>query len=79
LVGLQARDTCGAPVGRIEAVLEYPASNVLQVATPAGTLEVPLRSPYFVEARLEQGLVIVDAVSDLEPVPPAGRRRGSKT
>jgi 16S rRNA processing protein RimM len=75
LVGLQVRDRAGMAVGRIEAVLDYPAASVLQVATGDAILEVPLREPYFVEAQLEAGLVVLDRLEDLEPLPPAKKRR----
>jgi 16S rRNA processing protein RimM len=69
LVGLQAQRPDGSAVGPIRAVHEYPASQVLIVEVEGGTLEIPLAAPYFVEARLADGLVIVDALTDLDLVP----------
>ena len=72
LIGLRAQRPNGTPVGPVRNVHEYPASQVLVVEVEGGTLEIPLSAPYFVEARLADGLVIVDALEDLDLIP-AGR------
>jgi 16S rRNA processing protein RimM len=69
LVGLRAERPDGALVGQVRGVHEYPASQVLLVGVEGGTLEVPLFAPYFVEARVAEGRVIVDQLEDLELVP----------
>lgn len=69
LVGLQAQRPDGTQVGPVRSVHEYPASQVLVVEVEGGTLEIPLAAPYFVEARIADGLVIVDALKDLDLVP----------
>lgn len=69
LIGLHAQRPDGTKVGPVRAVHEYPASQVLVVEVDGGSLEVPLFAPYFIEARLSDGLVIVDALDDLDLVP----------
>jgi 16S rRNA processing protein RimM len=69
LVGLQAQRPDGTAVGPVRGVHEYPASQVLVVDVEGGTFEIPLAAPYFVEARLADGLVIVDALEDLDLIP----------
>jgi len=73
LIGLRVERPDGAVVGQVLEVIDYPASQVLAVETPTGALEVPMLAPYFVEARIAQGVVIVDAIEDLELQP--GRSR----
>jgi 16S rRNA processing protein RimM len=73
LVGLDAQLADGSPVGRIENVIAYPSCDALCVQTERGTLEVPMLAPYFVEARPEQGVVVVAELTDLEVVPNARR------
>jgi 16S rRNA processing protein RimM len=69
LIGLSVERPDGSAVGRVKGVHEYPASQVLVVAVQGGTLEVPLFAPYFVEARVSEGRVIVDHLEDLELIP----------
>ena len=69
LVGLRAERPDGTLVGEVRAVHEYPASQVLVVGVEGGTLEVPLFAPYFIEARVDEGRVIVDGVEDLDLIP----------
>jgi 16S rRNA processing protein RimM len=69
LVGLRAERPDGTLVGEIRGVHEYPASQVLVVGVEGGTLEVPLLAPYFLEADVPRGIVIVDHVEDLDLVP----------
>jgi 16S rRNA processing protein RimM len=67
LEGLTVIDMTGALQGKVERVLEYPASTVLRVRTERGLLEVPLREPYLVRFELEAGSVVADQLEDLEP------------
>lgn len=69
LAGLEARRPDGTRLGRVRSVLSYPASDVACVETEAGLLEVPLLSPYLVEVRLDDGVIVVDELEDLEPQP----------
>ena len=67
LPGLAVVSADDREVGRVEGVLEYPASSVLRVSTPKGMLEVPMIAPYLVSVDVEQGRVRVDNLEDLEP------------
>lgn len=69
LVGLEARLPSGDPVGRVDQAIEYPASQVLNVRTARGSIEIPLHDRYVLDIRLDEGVVIVDHVDELEPVP----------
>ncbi len=75
LEGLDARDPTGRFLGHIEAVLPYPSVVAVRLRQPDGAArEVPLVAPWYVEARLEQGLLVLDDVAAF-PVVPEGRRR----
>jgi 16S rRNA processing protein RimM len=67
LEGLTVIDMSGTLQGKVERVLEYPASTVLRVRTERGLLEVPMREPYLVRIELEAGSVVADQLEDLEP------------
>lgn len=75
LIGLQAKTRDGQVLGQVSEAVEYPASQVLRVAVPAGTLEIPLREPYVVEIRLDEGVLIVDHVDELDVEPARKRER----
>lgn len=66
LPGLAVVASDGASVGHIERVQQYPASSVLCVSTPGGTLEVPMHERYLVSVDVAQGRVVVDHLEDLE-------------
>jgi 16S rRNA processing protein RimM len=68
LRGLRVERPDGQRVGTVRDAIEYPAAQVMAVEVPGGVLEIPLAAPYFVEARLAAGVVIVDAIEDLEIV-----------
>jgi 16S rRNA processing protein RimM len=75
LIGLQVRRTDGSVVGEVRDVIDYPAAQVMCVPVEGGTLEIPDLPPYVVETRVADGYVVVDALEDLEPVPPRARKR----
>ena len=61
LVGLAVRDTGGAELGRIRAVHDHGAGDVLEVAQPGGTeLLVPFTRAAVPTVDLAAGLVVVD-------------------
>jgi 16S rRNA processing protein RimM len=66
LIGLQVLDTGGAELGRIKAVLNHGASDILEVTTPgqSGVLLIPFTRAIVPTVDLSRGCVIVD--------PPAG-------
>ena len=65
LVGLAARDPAGRELGRVVAVLNFGAGDVLEIATPDGTSELlPFTRAVVPEIDLAAGRLTV--------VPPAG-------
>jgi 16S rRNA processing protein RimM len=75
LIGLQAKTRDGRTLGEVVEAVEYPASQVLRVAVEGGAIEVPLRDPYVVEIRLDEGTLIVDHVEELDLEPARKRPR----
>jgi 16S rRNA processing protein RimM len=75
LEGLDARAVDGTVVGRVDKVIEYPASHVLRLLTQRGALEVPFAEPYVLDVRAAEGYVIVSEIDDLEPTPPPRARK----
>lgn len=66
LVGLEARDADGKPVGRVIDIIEYPAACCLVVESEDGTREVPDIERYVLEVRVADGVVTVANLEDLE-------------
>ena len=62
LIGLQVLDTGGAVLGRIKAVLNHGASDILEVAAPgqSGVLLIPFTRAIVPTVDLARGCVIVD-------------------
>ncbi len=74
LEGLRVVDVSGAVLGRVEAVFPYPSVTCLAVRTMGGAVrEVPLVAPWYVEARLARGEVVVDRFEELPAISPGGR------
>lgn len=71
LVGLRAERPDGQSIGEVEGVIPYPTVAALRVRTERGVLEVPILAPYFVEARVRDGVVVLDELEDfaLETAP----------
>jgi 16S rRNA processing protein RimM len=67
LVGLRAERADGQSIGTVTAVISYPTVDALSVLTEAGVLEVPLLAPYLVEARVADGVVVLDQLEDFAP------------
>jgi len=64
LVGLRAQRPDGQSIGDVESVIPYPTADALCIRTERGTLEVPVLAPYFVEARVAEGVVVLDHLED---------------
>jgi len=64
LVGLRAQRPDGQSIGTVESVIPYPTVDALRVRTEAGVIEVPVLAPYFVEARVADGVVVLDSLDD---------------
>ena len=73
LEGLSVVSVDGTPVGTVERVQEYPASQVLRVLSDAGVYEVPMREPYLVDVDLDARRIVVAELSDLEPEQPKAK------
>lgn len=68
LVGLHAQRPDGQSIGKVESVIPYPTVDALAVRTEAGiVLEIPVLAPYFVEARVADGVIVLDHVEDFAP------------
>jgi 16S rRNA processing protein RimM len=69
LIGLRVVLADGTAVGVVEDAFEYPAAQVLRVATEHDAFELPLREPYLIEIRAEDGEIVAGEISDLERLP----------
>jgi 16S rRNA processing protein RimM len=67
LVGLRAQRPDGQSIGSVESVIPYPTIDALAIRTEEGLLEVPVLAPYFVEARVADGVVVLDHLEDFTP------------
>jgi len=67
LVGLRAQRPDGQGIGNVESVIPYPTVDALRVRTEAGVVEVPVLAPYFVEARVADGVIVLDHLEDFAP------------
>jgi 16S rRNA processing protein RimM len=65
LVGLRAQRPNGDEVGVVESVIPYPTVDALCVRNAHGIVEVPMLAPYFVEARVAEGFIVIDFIEDL--------------
>jgi 16S rRNA processing protein RimM len=64
LVGLRAQRPDGQSIGNVESVIPYPTIDALAIRTEQGLVEVPVLAPYFVEARVTDGVVVLDHLDD---------------
>jgi len=67
LVGLRAQRPDGQSIGEVQSVIPYPTVDALAVRTEHGVLEIPMLAPYFVEARVADGVVVLDHLEDFTP------------
>jgi 16S rRNA processing protein RimM len=65
LIGLRAQRPTGEEVGVVESVIPYPTVDALCVRSAHGIVEVPMLAPYFVEARVAEGFIVIDFIEDL--------------
>lgn len=65
LVGLLVREVSGVDVGTIVRIETYPTIDVAVVKTPKGMLDIPILNPYWVDADVRGGCVIVDHIDEL--------------
>ncbi|HUF55592.1 MAG TPA: ribosome maturation factor RimM [Thermohalobaculum sp.] len=70
LVGLEAVDTGGAPLGRVRAVFDHGAGDFLEVTAPGGAaMLVPFTRAAVPAVDLAAGRVVVDPPEETEPRP----------
>lgn len=67
LVGLQAQRPDGQSIGTVESVIPYPTVDALCIRTATGVIEIPVLAPYFVAARVADGVVVLDHLEDFAP------------
>lgn len=68
LVGLEARDAAGKPIGKVVEVIEYPSANCLAVECEDGVREVPNIERYVLEVDVPNGFVRVEHLDEIDPV-----------
>jgi 16S rRNA processing protein RimM len=73
LVGMRVVLADGSELGTVEQAIEYPAAQVLRVATADGAFELPMLPPYLVEVRLAQREIVAAEIDDLERLPQRGK------
>ncbi len=67
LIGLAAVDTAGQPVGRVRAVLDYGAGDMLDIVGGEVEVVVPFTRAAVPEIDLANGRVVVDPPAGLTP------------
>lgn len=65
LIGLSVREPDGTVLGEILRVDTYPTIDVAVVTCAAGLLEIPIMDPYWVNADIDAGCVVVDHIEHL--------------
>jgi len=68
LVGLEARDAAGKPIGKVIEVIEYPSANCLAVECEDGVREVPNIERYVLEVDVPNGFVRVEHLDEIDPL-----------
>jgi 16S rRNA processing protein RimM len=68
LVGLEARDAEGKPIGPVIDVIEYPSANCLAVQCEDGVREVPNIERYVLEVDVPNGFVRVEHLEEIDPL-----------
>jgi len=69
LIGLEVRDTGGAPLGRVKAVLNHGASDLLEVRLPgrSETILLPFTRAAVPTVDLRAGLIVADPPEGIFP------------
>lgn len=79
LIGLAAVGTAGEPLGRVSAIHNFGAGDIIEIAPPRGTsLLLPFTNAVVPEVDLEGGRVVIDLPPEIEAgdeSEPASQRR----
>jgi 16S rRNA processing protein RimM len=68
LIGYEVLDSSGTLVGHVVQVIENPAHPLLQVKDDDGVFLVPLVDAYILGIDDEEGIIVVDNISELKSV-----------
>ena len=60
LLGLRVQDTGGAEIGRVKAVLDHGAGDLLEVACEGGTVLVPFTAAVVPTVDMSAGRIVID-------------------
>jgi 16S rRNA processing protein RimM len=66
LIGLEVRDTGGAALGKVSAVHNHGAGDLLEVAGPGGTLLLPFTKEIIPTVDLTAGRIVADPPEGLD-------------
>ncbi len=66
LIGLPVQDTGGAPLGRVRAVHNHGASDILEVEGPGGTILLPFTRAAVPTVDLAAGRIVADPPTEVE-------------
>ena len=71
LIGLEARDTAGQPVGRVVAVPNFGAGDILEIGDRPGgdTRMIPFTHAAVPEVHVAEGYVVIDPPAEVEGEP----------
>ena len=67
LVGLEARDETGAVLGRVRAVPNYGAGDIVEVSGKGGFVLVPFTKDAVPEVNLDEGFITIVPPEDEDP------------
>ena len=60
LIGLAVEDLQGAPLGKVKAIQDYGAGDILEVAGPGGTLLIPFTRQAVPHVDVKAGKITAD-------------------
>jgi 16S rRNA processing protein RimM len=69
LIGLPVQDTGGAVLGRVRAVMNHGASDILEVEGPGGVILLPFTHAVVPTVDLGRGVIVADPPAEIEGGP----------
>ncbi|MBM3611959.1 MAG: 16S rRNA processing protein RimM [Alphaproteobacteria bacterium] len=69
LIGLPMQDTGGAVLGRVRAVMNHGASDILEVEGPGGVILLPFTHAVVPTVDLGRGVIVADPPAEIEGGP----------